>query len=84
MDAGRAPDLDWLDRFDDPHTDGVTGFGVDKDKAAGLPAVGISVGCIDDNDWFATQAVVYTKGRPAWDKTTEDVPNFERMPPPPK
>jgi hypothetical protein len=43
-----------------------------------------AVGCLDTNDWFSAQAVVYTKGRTAWDKTPEDVPNFERMPPPPK
>jgi hypothetical protein len=42
------------------------------------------VGCLDKNDWFSAQAVVYTKRRAAWDKTPEDVPNFEQMPPPPK
>jgi len=36
------------------------------------------------NEWFSPQAVVYTKGRAAWDKTPENVPNFESMPPPPK
>jgi hypothetical protein len=46
--------------------------------------VGISVGCLEDNDWFEPQAVVYTGRRPQWDKTAEDVPNFERMPPPPR
>jgi hypothetical protein len=52
---------------------------------SGRPGVvGIAVGCLDKNDWFSPQAVVYTKGRAAWDKTPEDVPNFERMPPPPK
>ena len=44
--------------------------------------VGIAVGCLDKNDWFSAQAVVYTKDRPAWDETAKDVPNFERMPPP--
>ena len=52
---------------------------------SGRPGIiGITVGCLDKNDWFSDQAVVYTKGRAAWDKTPEDVPNFERMPPPPK
>jgi hypothetical protein len=46
--------------------------------------IGITVGCLDKNDWFSPQAVVYTQGRAAWDKTPEDVPNFERMPPPPR
>jgi hypothetical protein len=45
--------------------------------------IGISVGCLEENDWFSPQAVVYTKGRPGWDKTATDVPNFEAMPPPP-
>ena len=52
---------------------------------SGRPGViGIAVGCLDKNDWFSTQAVVYTKRRAAWDKTPEDVPNFEQMPPPPQ
>jgi hypothetical protein len=46
--------------------------------------IGIKVGCLDKNDWFSPQAVVYTTGWAAWDKTPEDVPNFERTPPPPK
>jgi len=42
---------------------------------SGRPGViGIAVGCLDKNDWFSAQAVVYTKGRAAWDKTPEDVP----------
>jgi hypothetical protein len=45
--------------------------------------VGVSVGCVDDNAWFSPQAVVFTKGRPGWDRTATDVPNFEAMPPPP-
>ena len=44
--------------------------------------VGISVGCTDDNEWFAPQAVVYASCRPGWDVTSEDIPNFETMPPP--
>jgi hypothetical protein len=50
---------------------------------SGRPGVvGIAVGCLDKNDWFSAQAVVYTKDRPAWDETANDVPNFEGMPPP--
>jgi hypothetical protein len=45
--------------------------------------IGVSVGCIEDHDWFAPQAVVYTKRRPDWDATSTAVPNFEAMPPPP-
>ena len=43
--------------------------------------VGISVGCLDDTGWFEPQAIVYSKDRPAWDKTSTDIPNFEGMPP---
>jgi hypothetical protein len=46
--------------------------------------VGLSVGCVDDNSWFKPAAIVYAKDRPAWDKTSTDIPNFEMMPPPPK
>lgn len=46
--------------------------------------VGIAVGCVDEHDWFAPQAIVYAGSRPGWDATSEDIPNFETMPPPPK
>ncbi len=41
----------------------------------------ISVGCVDDNNWFVAGRVVYAKDRPAWDVTPTDIPNFDRMPP---
>jgi hypothetical protein len=43
----------------------------------------VPVGIFDDMSWFAPQAVLYTKSRPAWDMTTDSVPNFEAMPPAP-
>lgn len=46
--------------------------------------VGIAVGCVDENDWFTPEAVVYAASRPGWDVTSEEIPNFETMPPPPK
>ena len=46
--------------------------------------MGISVGAFDDNAWFKPQRVVYIKDRPDWDVTATDIPNFEKMPPPPK
>ena len=61
----------------------VCGSRVYGENSARPGVIGIAVGCLDDNDWFAAQAVVYTRNRPAWDETPEDVPNFERMPPPP-
>jgi hypothetical protein len=62
----------------------VCGSRVYGENSARPGVIGIAVGCLDDNDWFAAQAVVYTRNRPAWDETPEDVPNFERMPPPPR
>lgn len=44
--------------------------------------VNIPVGIFEDNSWFSPQVVVYTKNRHAWDITSTEVPNFERMPPP--
>ena len=41
----------------------------------------VSVGCVDDNNWFVPGRVVYAKDRPRWDVTTTEVPNFDRMPP---
>jgi hypothetical protein len=52
-------------------------------RNSGRPGViGITAGCVDDNSWFETQAVVYAAQRPSWDVTSEDVPNFDAMPPP--
>ena len=55
-------------------------------KNTGRPGLlGIAVGCADNSDWFTPQAVVYTKSRADWDKTSVAVPNFEAgAPPPPK
>jgi hypothetical protein len=50
---------------------------------SGRPGViGITIGCVDQKDWFKPQAVVYTRGRPNWDATSQDIPNFDTMPPP--
>ncbi len=43
----------------------------------------MAVGAFDDTRWFKPQIVLYTKSREAWDHTTDQVPNFEGMPPPP-
>jgi hypothetical protein len=54
-------------------------------RNSGRPGmIGIPVGGADNSDWFKPAAVVYTSGRPSWDSTPEDIPNFEKMPPPPK
>ena len=44
--------------------------------------IGIAIGSVEDKDWFAPQAVVYTSNRPRWDQTSQDIPNFEGMPVP--
>jgi hypothetical protein len=50
---------------------------------SGRPGViGITIGCVDQKDWFNPQAVVYTRSRPGWDATSQDIPNFEAMIPP--
>ncbi|MSP02340.1 MAG: GFA family protein [Acetobacteraceae bacterium] len=41
----------------------------------------VSVGCMDDSNWFVPGRVVYAKDRPSWDATSTSVPNFDRMPP---
>ena len=42
----------------------------------------VPVGSLEDTSWFSPQAVLYTRSRPAWDMTTDAVPNFKAMPPP--
>ena len=61
----------------------VCGSRIYGENSARPGVIGISVGCLEEHDWFTPQAVVYTGRRAEWDKTAQDVPNFERMPPPP-
>lgn len=42
----------------------------------------VPVGVLEDSSWFSPEAVLYTRSRPTWDITTDEVPNFEAMPPP--
>ena len=44
--------------------------------------VSIQVGCLDDHSWFSPQIVLFTSRRHDWDITSEEVSNFEKMPPP--
>ena len=46
--------------------------------------VAVTVGCLDHSDWFAPEAVIFTKNRANWDVTSVDIPNFEAMSPIPK
>jgi hypothetical protein len=43
--------------------------------------INVTAGSVDDNSWFSPQRVLYTEVRPAWDVTTEEVPNYAGMPP---
>jgi hypothetical protein len=43
--------------------------------------ISIPVGCLDNNGWFSPQVVLYASKREDWDITTEEIPNFEEMPP---
>jgi hypothetical protein len=44
----------------------------------------MAAGAFDDSSWFAPELVLFTKRRPHWDITTENVPNYEAGPPMPK
>lgn len=41
----------------------------------------MAAGAFDDSSWFKPDVVLYTRSRPAWDLTAEDVPSFPAMPP---
>jgi len=41
----------------------------------------LHVGILDDSDWFSPELVLYTRSRPAWDVTSDAVPNYEASPP---
>ena len=45
--------------------------------------VAVAVGTADDNSWFSPQAVVYQSEKPRWDMTSDEIPGFPGMPPPP-
>ena len=55
-------------------------FGTNSAKAG---IRGVAIGCVDNHDWFEPGAIVYCKDRAAWDITSDEVPNFDAMPPPP-
>jgi hypothetical protein len=44
--------------------------------------ISIPVGCLENQSWFTPQAVLYTSRRHDWDITNDEIPNFEKMPPP--
>lgn len=44
----------------------------------------MAAGAFDDSSWFEPEVVLFTKRRQVWDITTDEVPNFDGMPPPRK
>lgn len=44
--------------------------------------ISVQLGCLDDASWFKPQAVLFTSRRHDWDITSDQVPNFDKMPPP--
>lgn len=50
-------------------------------KNSGRPGmILVAVGILDDTSWFKPEVVLYTRSRPHWDITTDDVPNYETAP----
>jgi hypothetical protein len=41
----------------------------------------VAAGAFDDSSWFEPEIVLFTRSRPAWDTTTDRVPNHEAAPP---
>ena len=44
--------------------------------------ISIDVGCLDDQSWYSPQAVLFTSRRHDWDITNDEIPNYQKMPPP--
>ena len=43
--------------------------------------ISVQVGCLDDQSWFNPQIVLYASRQEEWDITSDEVPNFDKMPP---
>jgi hypothetical protein len=43
--------------------------------------ISIEVGCLEDHSWFSPQAVLYTSRQHDWDITSDEIPNYDKMPP---
>lgn len=43
--------------------------------------VAVFVGCLDDQSWYKPQMVLYASRQYDWDITTDEIPQFEKMPP---
>jgi hypothetical protein len=50
-------------------------------RNSGRPGlVSVQIGCLEDNDWFSPQAVLYSSRRHDWDITSDEVVTYEQMP----
>ncbi len=45
--------------------------------------IGVQVGTMDNPQGIAPRAVVYARGKNPWDSFDENLPQFDKMPPPP-
>ena len=43
--------------------------------------ISVQMGCLENQDWFSPQAVLYTSRRHDWDITSDQVPGFDKMAP---
>lgn len=50
-------------------------------NAAKPGLISVQVGCLDDQSWYSPQAVVFTSRRHDWDITSDQIPQFDKMPP---
>jgi hypothetical protein len=41
----------------------------------------VTIGTLDDSQWFKPDFIVYNKRKPEWDFMDESIPTFEEMPP---
>lgn len=41
----------------------------------------LAAGAFDDSSWFKPDVLLYTRSRPVWDLSADDVPSYETMPP---
>jgi hypothetical protein len=40
----------------------------------------VNIGCLENSDWFEPKAILYTSRRHDWDITSDDIPQFDKMP----
>jgi hypothetical protein len=53
-------------------------FGI---NSTNINIIGVTIGTLDDSQWFKPDFIVYNKRKPEWDFMDESIPTFEGMPP---